>query len=356
MEKEAFLKKPTLRGIFYALASLALIILGLIYFDRIIKPFFVAVIIWFIIKEIQKLIMKVSIGGKSLPAFWSRLLAFIFIGLVGFGIFELISLNVEQMSEAGPDYREKLDRLVSEVGAFINDPKIISYVRQALSKVNIAGLITGLLNSLSSLLTDFAVVLVYIIFLLLEEKSFTKKVQVLFPGKGRKLYEFDRIMKKIDKAVGSYINQMVLISLITGGFSYIALWIIGVDFPLLWAFLVFILNFIPYIGPFISSLLPAVFAVFQFGSLMYFVYVFAILEIIQVILGNFVQPKMMGKSLNISALTVLFTLAFWGSIWGIVGMILSVPITSIMIIVMSQIPQAKWIAILLSESGELGDR
>jgi len=142
---------------------------------------------------------------------------------------------------------------------------------------------------------------------------------------------------------------MIIIAII----SYVALLILGVDFPVLWAFLVFILNFIPYIGPLISSLLPAILATIQFGDLMYFVYVFVTMEVIQVILGNFVQPKMMGKSMNISALTVLIALAFWGSIWGVEGMILAVPIASIMIIVMYQFPSTKGIAIMLSEKGEV---
>ncbi len=105
----------------------------------------------------------------------------------------------------------------------------------------------------------------------------------------------------------------------------------------------------------ISSLLPAILAVFQFGELIYLVYVFLVLEAIQIILGSFVQPKMMGKSLNISPLTVLVALAFWGFVWGIVGMILAVPIISILIIIMARFPGTRYIAILLSENGEVGD-
>lgn len=86
---------------------------------------------------------------------------------------------------------------------------------------------------------------------------------------------------------------------------------------------------------------------------MEFVYVFVTLEIIQVILGNFIQPRMMGKSMNISGLAVLIALAFWGGIWGVEGMMLAVPIASIMIIVLSQFPSTKAIAVLLSEKGEI---
>jgi len=196
---------------------------------------------------------------------------------------------------------------------------------------------------------------VYIIFMLMEEAAGSKKLNKLFPKQGKAFDNFQKMTGKIDNAVRAYMVNMVVISFITAVISYIALLIIGVDFPILWAFLIFILNFIPYIGPFISSFLPALLAVFQFGELVYFLYVFAILEVIQIILGNFIQPRMMGKTLNISALTVLLTLAFWGSIWGIVGMILAVPITSIMIIIMWQIPQSKWLAIMLSEQGELGE-
>lgn len=146
--------------------------------------------------------------------------------------------------------------------------------------------------------------------------------------------------------------SMIFISFLTALVSYFALLIMGIDFPVLWAFLVFILNFIPYLGPFISSLLPAMLAVFQFGDLIHFMYVFVVLEIIQIILGNFVQPKMMGKSMNISPLTVLVALAFWSSIWGIVGMILAIPITSIIIIIMAQFPGTRSAAILLSENGD----
>lgn len=149
--------------------------------------------------------------------------------------------------------------------------------------------------------------------------------------------------------------SMLLISFLTAFISYIALVIMGVDFPVLWAFLIFILNFIPYIGPFISSLLPAVLAIFQLGSFLDFLTVFVVLEIIQIILGSFVQPKLMGKSLNISPLTVLIALAFWGSIWGVVGMILSIPIASIAIIIMAQFPGTRFVAVLLSEKGDVGD-
>jgi predicted PurR-regulated permease PerM len=325
------------------------------YFNGILIPLVVALFVWYIIKELRRALGKIKIRGRSLPQWFTGLAAMLIIVLFIISIFELISSNIEQISNQGPHYKAKLDELVNTLSATINNPKILEYIRQTLRKLDFASIATGLVNSLSLFVTDFTVVLVYIIFMLLEETAMRLKMHHLFPSKNKQFSNLKKIMNQVDAAVRSYLVSMILISFITAVISYIALLILGVDFPILWAFLIFFLNFIPYIGPFISSLLPALLAIFQFGDLFQFVYVFLVLEGIQIILGNFVQPKMMGKSLNISPLTVLISLALWGFMWGVTGMILSVPITSIMIIIMARFPGTRYIAILMSENGEVGD-
>ncbi len=191
--------------------------------------------------------------------------------------------------------------------------------------------------------------------MLLEETAAHKKLEKFFPNQNDQYFKVKGIFLKIDRAVQAYLNSMVIISFLTGALSYIALLIMGVDFPILWAFLIFMLNFIPYLGSFIATLLPASIAVFQYGNGMYFIYVLAVLMTIQMILGNFVQPKLMGKSLNISPIAVLLAFAFWGSIWGVTGMILSVPISSMVLIIMAQFPETRSIAIFMSENGEIGE-
>jgi predicted PurR-regulated permease PerM len=325
------------------------------YFSGIVIPLVVAIFFWYVIKELKRTLGKIRVRGRSLPRWFNGLAAFIIIVLVIVSIFELISVNVEQISNEGLHYKDKLDELVKTLSSIINNPKILEYIQQILKKLDFAAMATNLVNSLSSFVTDFAIVLVYFVFMILEESVASMKLDRLFPAKRKQYLNFMGIMNKIDKAARSYLVSMVLISFITAVISYIALLILGVDFPVLWAFLIFLLNFIPYIGPFISSLLPAILAVFQFGELIYMVYVFLVLEVIQIVLGSFVQPKIMGKSLNISPLTVLIALAFWGFVWGIVGMILAVPITSIMIIIMARFPGTRNIAVLMSENGDVGD-
>ncbi len=355
MENDSLINIPRLRDVFYSFSIITLSILGLMYFSGMLIPFVVAIFFWYIIKELKRALGKIQIRGRSMPRWFNGLAAFIIIVLAIVSIFELISVNVEQISNEGPHYKAKLDEMVETLSSTINNPKILEYIQQIVSKLDFAAMASGFVNSLSAFVTDFTIVLVYVIFMILEESVARMKMDRLFPTKKQQYLNFKGIMNKIDEAARSYLVSMILISFITAVISYIALLILGVDFPVLWAFLIFLLNFIPYIGPFISSLLPAILAVFQFGELIYLVYVFLVLEAIQIILGSFVQPKMMGKSLNISPLTVLVALAFWGFVWGIVGMILAVPIISILIIIMARFPGTRYIAILLSENGEVGD-
>ena len=133
--------------------------------------------------------------------------------------------------------------------------------------------------------------------------------------------------------------------------SYFALLFIGIDAPLFWAFLIFILNFIPTIGSLIATLFPTVFALLQFGEITPAVLVLAIVGSIQLIVGNFIEPRLMGNTLNISPLVVFLTLSLWGVMWGVTGMLLSVPITVILIIIMSEFPGTQPLAVLLSQKG-----
>jgi predicted PurR-regulated permease PerM len=188
---------------------------------------------------------------------------------------------------------------------------------------------------------------------LLEENIFPKKIIAMYPNQN----EYDRITKivgKIDKSISNYIALKTIISLVTGVLSYIALLAIGVDAPAFWAFIIFVLNFIPTIGSLVATVFPAIFALLQFGQFKEGILILGIVGAIQLVVGNFVEPRVMGNSLNISPLVVLLTLAIWGVMWGITGMLLSVPITVILIIIMAEFPATRPFAILLSHDGIVG--
>lgn len=355
MENESLIPKISLSSIFYTLASLTLVIIGLFYFSSIFKPLVIAFLIWFIINQLKLSLGKIRIRGKALPSLLRSILAFIIILLVLYLVAELLIKNIEGIVASMPENLSNFDKAYDKANALINNPNYTEYLQKWVSKLDLSGMATSILSSLSSIVANSAVVLVYVIFFLMENVAYKVKFDNLFPQKGHQYKKFMDNLQSISDSIRYYIGSMTTISLVTGAISYVILLIMNVEYAFLWAFLIFILNFIPYIGPLISSIFPAIFAVITTGHLLHFIYVFAAMEGIQIIIGSFIQPLVMGKGTNLSPVTIIVALAFWGMLWGIVGMILAVPIMAVVVIVCSQIPSARFLAILLSEKGNIPD-
>lgn len=129
--------------------------------------------------------------------------------------------------------------------------------------------------------------------------------------------------------------------------------LVGLDFAGFWALLIFVLNFIPNIGSLVATILPTLLALVQFDTLVPFMIIGIGVGTTQLIIGNFIEPPLMGRSLNISPLVVLLSLVLWGSMWGIPGMFLCVPITVVLMIILYQFESARWIAVALSKNGNV---
>jgi predicted PurR-regulated permease PerM len=355
MDKESLLPQISSSSVFYTLAAFTLGIVGLIYFGSIFKPLVVAFLIWFIINQIKVTLGKMKIRGRALPSVVRSILAFGIIFSIIYMIAELLILNIEGIVASMPDHITNLNTSFDKVTAIINDPNYTDYLQEWINNLNLSGMATSLVSSLSGFVANSAVVLVYVVFFLMEDAAYSIKMNKLFPSKKHEYAKFLHNLKRVNESIRYYIWSMTVISLVTGAISYVVLLIMGVEYAFLWSFLVFMLNFIPYIGPLISSLFPAVFAMITSGELIQFIYVFAAMEIIQIIIGNFIQPMVMGKGTNLSPITVIVALAFWGMLWGIVGMILAVPIMAVLVIICSQVPNARYIAILLSDKGDIPD-
>jgi len=131
--------------------------------------------------------------------------------------------------------------------------------------------------------------------------------------------------------------------------SYLVMWLFDLDFALFWAMLIFLLNFIPNIGSFIAVCFPLILSLVQYESYYPFFFLLIVLSSIQILMGNIIEPRFMGNRLNLSPLVIIMALGFWGTLWGIIGMLLCVPIMVIVNIILSKFPSTRPIAILLSE-------
>jgi len=330
----------------------AVVVVCLIYFSNFLQPLVLGVMVWYLIYVFKTYTRRIKIRKRQLPEWLQTTLAFVFIFLVTYGIVEMVSYNLELILNRAPVYVENARPMLKSIQTIEGFEHAQERLIEKIGDFDFRPLITGFLNGISSFAGNIVLIIIYVGFLLAEQKFFGKKLQLIFQ-ESKQGSSYATILQEVNSAVQKYVLVKTQMSLLTGLLSYFILLAFGVDFPILWAFLIFLFNYIPYIGSLIATLLPAVFAIFQFQSFGIFIWVFLAIEVVQVSVGNVLEPKVMGRTLNLSPLGVLLALAFWGIIWGILGMIISVPITSILVITASRIPNLRFIAIWLSETGEL---
>ena len=348
-EKIANLK---LARVFYWLGIIALVVFFLEQFRSFLQPFVIAILIWFLISDLSELIAKVRYQGYSLPRWLRVLLAFVLILSLLFFSIDLLSKNIEKIISNVPEYREKLKIIIAQLGETTGVENITGRIQERLLGIDFQAFLTEILGALTSVIGHFVIILIYIAFLLIESTVFNNKMRIIFKVPDR-YAEIRELTSKMSKSVNAYLSVKSLVSLLTGLLSYLVLLLFGIEYAEMWAFLIFLMNFIPYIGSLIATLLPAIFAVFQFSSFVYFVWVFLSVEAIQVFVANYVEPRVMGRRLNLSPLIVILSLSFWGMIWGVLGMFLAVPLTSIVLIILSHFPSTHNVALFFSEKGEL---
>ena len=340
-----------IQSIASTLIVIALIIATLIIGQSIIIPFIIALLIWFIVKKMRNLLDKSNFISKYIPHWIKTILAslVIFLGILIIG--RILTSNIESLANSYDSYAsniEALSRKINELFGINIHVEVVNFF----DKLDIQSYLKSIFNSISFILGNMVMIIFYVTFLFVEELLFQHKIKLIFSNNSK--YEsVMSIFNKIDKSMSGYISLKSLVNLMSAGLSYFILLAVGIDSPIFWAFLIFIFNFIPSIGPIIGTIFPALFALIQFGEFTPFLVILFGVGAVVMTIGSFVEPKLMGNTLNISPLVAILALAIWGSIWGITGMLLSVPITVAMIIIFSQFENTKNLAILLSEKGRV---
>jgi len=335
----------------YLLITFISIVLILYWGKDLILPLAIAIMISFVIKEVKKQLSKLSIKGYKFSNWVLTILSFGIIVLSLIVIGNVLYSNVIRITDVIPSYHKNINLLVSKFVNFKSiDLTIIT--KEWLNAEKISSILKIAVESITSIFSNSILILLYLVFIMLESSIFSKKIKLIYTE--RKSYQdIKYIIDNINNSMSRYITLKTITSITTGVLSYIVLLLLGIDFAFFWAFLIFILNYIPTIGSLIATLFPALISLLQFGTFINPMIVLVAIGSIQFLVGNVIEPKLMGNSLNVSPLVVLISLAFWGTIWGVTGMILSIPITIMIIISCSQFKSTKWIAILLSENGNI---
>jgi AI-2 transport protein TqsA len=314
-------------------------------------PFLAAMLIYFLIRSIHRSMDSIKILREKIPAWIKNLLSSIVIfSILGF-TGKMLVVNAQHLLNSFGLYQANIDKILIRLNEFIG-LDITKTISETARNFDLASVINPLLNSLTNLMGSVLMALFYLLFLFIEESNFRNKLHLIFP-KEENYDEVRYLLNNIEHSITQYIGLKTMISFISSTVCFVIMLSFGIDSPLLWAFIIFIANFIPVIGAFLVALLPALFAMIQFGEINIPLLMFFALGTVQTLIGNVLEPKLMGDSLNISPLVALLSLTFWGAIWGIGGMIVSVPITVILIILLAHFEKTKSLAILLSQNGKV---
>ena len=330
-----------------AFAIVVVLVLG----RPLLIPLVIALMLWFIVKQIRFSLDKVGLIRRSIPTWLKYVVSFlVVVGLINF-IVIIVYSNFRHLLETYDKYKHNLNLLVESINQRLNID-LMSHLQVHLEHFDVSNLLLTAFNLSTLLLSNLTMVVVYAVFLFLEEPAFRLKLQKLFP-EGDQFDNAFKTMKRIEFSVARYIGVKTMISFCTALLSYIVFEIVGIDFPVFWAFMIFVLNYIPAIGSIIATLLPVAFSMLQFGDYVPGIVLLLSVGTIQFFIGNFLDPKIMGDNVNLSPLIIILSLSFWGAIWGVTGAILSVSITVVVVIILSKFPKTQPIAILLSGRGEV---
>lgn len=350
-------KPPALQTLVYGLA-LGIMVGWLLHVGRsIIVPLVVAVVVVYVIIGLARFLDHVPIFGRHIPG-WARHIFSILVITAGLGIMiSLIVSNVNQVAAVAPRYEDTLlgfAQQISEIFGFETQPTWTTLRDQVFGQIDLGALIRTAVASLSSFVGVSTVVLIYVSFLLAERASLAAKVANLSRDP-ETLAEVNGLIRAVNRRVSHYLALKTFINILLGLVSWVVMSLVGVEFAAFWAVLIGLLNYIPYIGSFIGVTFPVLLSVVQFEDFGTVVMILAVLTGVQIMVGNFIEPYVMGNSLNLSPTVILIGLAFWGALWGIPGAILSVPITASLVIVFASFETTRPIAVLLSARGEVGE-
>ncbi len=264
---------------------------------------------------------------------------------IGVGIGALVGTSLQQFSQALPRYQAHLQKEMTAfltwlqgTGAQISPEEIAKFIDPGAAMRLGAKMLSGL----GEMLANTFLILLTVTFILFEASSFPSKIKAIWGDPNMALGPFSKILENVNH----FLAIKTMVSLGTGIVVALWVWVLGVDFPLLWGLLAFLLNYVPNLGSIIAAAPPVLLGFIQFGIGRALLIALGCV-LANLIFGNIVEPRLMGKKMGLSTLAVFLSLVLWGWVWGPVGMILSVPLTMILKIVLENYDDTRWIAILL---------
>ncbi|MCX6555772.1 MAG: AI-2E family transporter [Candidatus Aminicenantes bacterium] len=341
---------------------------GGLFFLKVFCAFFAAIFFIFVLKELRQILIPFCIAllfyfmlngmvrkmvawkiPKTLIMIGLLLVIFVSLYLLGLLIFTGVSSFIDNF----PAYSDKITRMAKSLSDSLKLP--IIDVKKYIANINwektfdpeqITAMVSSTMGSFTSFIGNLLLVLLLLLFMLGEKiPMVTRVIKTLSRERGE---ELQRIETAINARVQHYLFVKTLMSLLTAALAALILLVGRVDFVIFCSLLIFFLNYIPTVGSLIGTFFPVMFTFLKYGFCLRLVVITAGLMVMNFVMGNFFEPLVMGKSLDLSPIIILLSLIFWGWLWGVVGMFLAVPLTSSLKIIFESIPTLKPLAAAMS--------
>ncbi|MDX1492333.1 MAG: AI-2E family transporter [Pseudohongiellaceae bacterium] len=335
-----------------ALLITALVFTILIVAQDLLLPLVIAIAIWHLINLLASGFGKIPFGEYRIPrplCFFASIMTFAFS--ISF-VVQFVGGSLEDLGSVTTTYQANL-RALWERMPYAEYLPLDGLFAGIGERLDLSTILTAVAVSFTSIASDGLLILIYVSFLLVEQGNFNRKLSALM-GDPKREKSALRMLTRIKGDIQKYISIKTAVSALTGLLSYALLKLLGINFAEIWGLLIFLLNFIPTVGSIVATIFPSLMALAQSndGFGLFFAVLIGI-GALQVFVGNVLEPRIMGKSLNLSPVVILFNLALWGAIWGVPGMFLCVPFLIITTIVLAHFEKTRPIAIILSSDGQV---
>lgn len=321
-------------------ASSVVVLAGLKAAQSLVIPFLLAVFLAVICTPAVR-----WLTARSVPASLAVLVVVVILLAVFSGFGAVVGGSIDDFASFATQYQERFDGLVNSASEWLAardiDPESLD-ILNSVQPGKLMNMLGRVLKNLAAVLSNLFLIILAMIFMLLEAASFPVKVKAAV---GEAQFDVQNIGKIVIQ-IQHYLGIKTATSLATG--IFVGLWtaVLGLDFAVVWGLLAFLLNYVPNIGSIIAAVPPILLAVVQnglgFAALIAIGYV-----VVNVAIGNFIEPFLMGRTLGLSTLVVFLSLVFWGWMWGSIGMLLSVPLTMIIKILFENTDDLQWVAVML---------
>ncbi len=319
----------------------------------ILIPIVTAVISVYVMTSASEGLSRLPVLGR-LPEVLLRALVLVGFILAVVVLAIVVAATAREIAVVLPGYQANLEALLERIADRFNlETQVLwNEIRAVtIARIDLEYVVLSILGGFTSIGFTVFLVMIYAGFLMSERGAFPRKIAAALPDKAS-TERTQRVLADINIEISRYLAIKTLINLILGVISFGVMWLMGVDFALFWAIAIALFNYIPYVGSYIGVAFPVLLSLGQFASFQFTLVLLGLLASAQLFVGNFLEPRLIGRQLNMSPFVVLVALSLWATLWGIPGAILAIPMTSILMIVARNFASTRFLAILLSERAD----